>query len=148
LGGVAGTLLATFSLLEALGTRGTLWVACVVNALVGLAAVRWSGTGLSGAAIAPPPAAETLQSPAAGLSVPAGRRKERKRRRREEDRARPPDPRVLRAAVPPTRFVLGAAAITGFAFTLMELVWYRMLAPLLSGSTYTFGLILAVALLV
>ena len=34
----------------------------------------------------------------------------------------------------------------GFAFTLMELVWYRMLAPLLGGSTYTFGLILAVAL--
>ncbi|HKF43426.1 MAG TPA: fused MFS/spermidine synthase, partial [Thermoanaerobaculia bacterium] len=28
----------------------------------------------------------------------------------------------------------------------MELVWYRMLAPLLGGSTYTFGLILAVAL--
>jgi spermidine synthase len=30
---------------------------------------------------------------------------------------------------------------------LMELVWYRMLAPLLGGSTYGFGLILAVALL-
>jgi spermidine synthase len=30
---------------------------------------------------------------------------------------------------------------------LMELVWYRMLAPLLGGSSYTFGLILAVALL-
>ena len=29
----------------------------------------------------------------------------------------------------------------------MELVWYRMLAPLLGGSSYTFGLILAVALL-
>ncbi|HYG65154.1 MAG TPA: fused MFS/spermidine synthase, partial [Thermoanaerobaculia bacterium] len=33
------------------------------------------------------------------------------------------------------------------AFLLMELVWYRMLAPLLGGSSYTFGLILAVALL-
>jgi predicted membrane-bound spermidine synthase len=29
----------------------------------------------------------------------------------------------------------------------MELVWYRMLSPLLGGSSYTFGLILAVALL-
>jgi spermidine synthase len=45
------------------------------------------------------------------------------------------------------RFVLAAAAITGFAFTLMELVWYRILGPLLGGTTYTFGLILAVALL-
>ncbi|HEX7190748.1 MAG TPA: fused MFS/spermidine synthase, partial [Thermoanaerobaculia bacterium] len=42
---------------------------------------------------------------------------------------------------------LAAAAIVGFAFLLMELVWYRMLAPLLGGSTFTFGLILAVALL-
>lgn len=44
------------------------------------------------------------------------------------------------------RFVLAAAAIVGFVFLLMELVWYRMLAPLLGGSSYTFGLILAVAL--
>jgi spermidine synthase/MFS family permease len=43
--------------------------------------------------------------------------------------------------------VLIAAAIVGFVFLLMELVWYRMLAPLLGGTTFTFGLILAVALL-
>lgn len=49
-------------------------------------------------------------------------------------------------AAPPV-FVLFAAMSVGFAFFLMELVWYRMLAPLLGGSTYTFGLILAVALL-
>ena len=40
-----------------------------------------------------------------------------------------------------------AAGVVGFAFLLMELVWYRMLAPLLGGSSYTFGLILAMALL-
>ncbi|MCA1662700.1 MAG: fused MFS/spermidine synthase, partial [Myxococcales bacterium] len=45
------------------------------------------------------------------------------------------------------RFALGAATLVGFVFLLMELVWYRMLAPLLGGSSYTFGLILAVALL-
>lgn len=47
----------------------------------------------------------------------------------------------------PVRLVIVAAALVGFAFLLMELVWYRMLAPLLGGSSYTFGLILAVALL-
>ena len=36
--------------------------------------------------------------------------------------------------------------MVGFAFFLMELVWYRMLGPLLGGSVFTFGLILAVAL--
>ncbi len=44
-------------------------------------------------------------------------------------------------------FILPAAAIVGGVFLLMELVWYRMLAPLLGGSSYTFGLILAIALL-
>jgi spermidine synthase len=39
-----------------------------------------------------------------------------------------------------------ASALVGFAFLLMELVWYRMLSPILGGTTYMFGLILAVAL--
>ena len=44
-------------------------------------------------------------------------------------------------------FIFVAATIVGFAFFLMEIVWYRMLAPLLGGSTFCFGLILATALL-
>jgi spermidine synthase len=46
----------------------------------------------------------------------------------------------------PRRFVYVSAAIVGFAFLLMELVWYRMLSPILGGTTFMFGLILAVAL--
>jgi len=38
------------------------------------------------------------------------------------------------------------AAIVGFAFLALEIVWYRMLAPILGGSSFTFGLVLAVAL--
>lgn len=50
---------------------------------------------------------------------------------------------------PSTRLILfrGAAAVSGFALLLMELVWYRMLTPLLGGTTYTFTVILAVVLL-
>ena len=43
-------------------------------------------------------------------------------------------------------FVYAASALVGFAFLLMELVWYRMLSPILGGTTYMFGLVLAVAL--
>jgi spermidine synthase len=50
------------------------------------------------------------------------------------------------SSVNPT-FVFIAAGLVGFAFFLMEIVWYRMLAPLLGGSTFSFGLILASALL-
>ncbi|MCM2314965.1 MAG: fused MFS/spermidine synthase [Thermoanaerobaculia bacterium] len=44
-------------------------------------------------------------------------------------------------------FTWSAAAVAGFSFLLLELVWYRLLAPILGGSTFTFGLILAMALL-
>ena len=47
----------------------------------------------------------------------------------------------------PARFVLFAAGLVGFAFFLMEIVWYRMLGPLLGGTVFSFGIILAVALL-
>ncbi len=149
LGAVAGTLVSTFSLLEALGTRRTLWAGCAVNALVGLAAVLWSRGGDAAAAPADEPGADMAPArPAAtgvALAKPGKQRKKKGRRRETVEIA--PDPRALRGSGPPARFVLAAAAVTGFAFTLMELVWYRMLAPLLGGSTYTFGLILAVALL-
>ncbi len=49
-------------------------------------------------------------------------------------------------AAAPVAFVLTASTVVGFAFFLMELVWYRMLGPLLGGSVFTFGLILALAL--
>lgn len=52
-----------------------------------------------------------------------------------------------RESAAPPAFVLTAAAVVGFAFLLMELVWYRMLSPLLGGTTFMFGLILAIALL-
>jgi spermidine synthase len=53
----------------------------------------------------------------------------------------------FRASAMPPRLVLIAAALVGFAFLLMELVWYRMLSPLLGGTTFMFGLVLATALL-
>jgi spermidine synthase len=47
----------------------------------------------------------------------------------------------------PRWFVLSGAGIVGFAFFLMEMTWYRMLGPILGGTVFTFGLILAIALL-
>ncbi|MDP9191131.1 MAG: fused MFS/spermidine synthase [Acidobacteriota bacterium] len=46
----------------------------------------------------------------------------------------------------PRHLVTAAAAITGFVFLLMELVWYRMLSPILGGTTFMFALVLAMAL--
>ena len=50
-GAVAGAFLATFLLLEALGNRQTLWLACTVNAAVALAASLASPRCGGGAAL-------------------------------------------------------------------------------------------------
>jgi len=117
LGAVAGAALSTFFLFEAFGTQQTLWLACLVNGLVAVAA-RVASRSLP-----------EHEAPAASTAGPAA------------------VPAAESQAIAPRRFVLGAAAAVGFAFLLMELVWYRMLSPLLGGSTFTFGLILIVALL-
>ncbi|HEY0466329.1 MAG TPA: fused MFS/spermidine synthase, partial [Polyangiaceae bacterium] len=44
------------------------------------------------------------------------------------------------------RFIYAVAALVGFAFLALELVWYRILTPILGGSSLTFGLVLACAL--
>ena len=110
LGAVAGCLLANFVLLEAFGTRRTLWGATVLAACVAIIALAWS-----------------RRLPAVQSEWPA-----------EEDADAP-------SAAP--GFVLFAAGVVGFAFFLMELVWYRMLGPLLGGTVFGFGIILALALL-
>lgn len=65
-------------------------------------------------------------------------------------RAAPAEPREEQPSNAPATNVAWfpplAAGIAGGTFLLMELVWYRMLGPILGGSSYTFGLILAVAL--
>ena len=56
------------------------------------------------------------------------------------------EPAAVKGPALPPALVLLAAALVGFAFLLMELVWYRMLSPILGGTTFMFGLVLAVAL--
>jgi spermidine synthase len=45
-----------------------------------------------------------------------------------------------------SKLPLFAAATSGLTFLLMELVWYRVLSPILGGTTFMFSLVLAVAL--
>jgi spermidine synthase len=121
LGAVAGAAASTFLLFEVFGTRTTLWLACLLNVLVALVA-RAVTRSLPEAEPSAEAASTEVPAEAVSAEVPAG------------------------TALPPRGFVLGAAGLVGFAFFLMELVWYRMLSPLLGGSTFTFGLILVVAL--
>ena len=118
IGALTGTLLTTFFLMEAIGARYTLFFAVAINLLTAVIAIRVSSKA---------PAAES-----ADISAPA-----------EVQPESPPD-RVKGGL--PAGLALATAMLVGFAFFLMELVWYRMLGPVLGGSIYTFGLILATAL--
>ncbi len=121
LGAVLGVALSTFFLLELLGNRLTLWLGCLLNAFAGLAALTLSNQAM----FAPEARQQKHRSgPQPGVGLVPGSEK----------------------AIP-SPLILVASAAAGFAFLLMELVWYRMLGPLLGGSTFTFGLILSIALL-
>jgi len=121
LGAMMGCLGTTFFTLEALGTRRTLWLAALVNMIV--------------AVVARALARRFGDTTGAASTV-----------RQEDGPATAVDGPAPAVPGPPPAFVLAAAAVVGFAFFLMELVWYRMLGPILGGTVYTFGLVLAVAL--
>jgi spermidine synthase len=125
LGAVVGTLAANFLLVEVFGNRLTLWLACLLNGLVAMFARVFSrsGTRISDTTDSTANRSESSATAANASS--------------DADTAMSPGVRWF----PPF-----AAGMVGIAFMLMELVWYRMLAPLLGGSSYTFGLILALAL--
>jgi spermidine synthase len=137
LGAVAGAAATTFFLLEVFGNQRTLWIACLVNLLVALAARALSRSG------APQPAPVALQSEAVAAGPQAAPRPPTPAAPSEPEEPGTLD--IASAASP--KFVLLAAATVGFAFFLMEIVWYRTLGPLLGGTVFTFGLILATALL-
>ena len=126
LGAVAGSLLSTFVALERLGTVRTLVAAALLNAIVAMVAL------VRARALAPVP--QTGPDGFANLAGDAGSASSQAATSKQE-------------APAPRRFVLAAAFVTGFVFFVMELVWYRMLSPILGGTVFTFGLILATVLL-
>jgi spermidine synthase len=125
LGAVLGAALATFFALETLGTRATLTTGCALGFLAGIAAI-----GLSRSLSQPGMARRPSTSHATDTQTPT--------------------PEVASGDAPQPgrdRLLYLTAAVLGFTFFALELVWYRMLGPILGGTAFTFGLILCVALL-
>lgn len=117
-GAVIGAGLANFMLLEAFGNRTVLWSACALNILLAAAALRLSKK----------------------LSFIPHKKTKKQIQKPLQSAAIEQEPSKI-------GIVCVSAGVVGFVFFLMEIVWYRMLGPLLGGTTYTFGLILCIALL-
>lgn len=127
LGAVVGAFVCTFYLIEHLGHRHTLWLACAVNFVAGLIARELSHFP------APESSAEQSAEMTAASAI-------------ESEESETTKPEEAPQNTIPHHFVFFAAGMAGFSFFLMEIVWYRMLSPIMGGTTYTFGLILAIAL--
>lgn len=117
-GAVTGAFIATFLLLQRMGNLRTLLIACAANAVIAAIAF-WL--------------LKDRERAREVVEVPEKKKKEKA---------------IKSPALPvlPRWFAPGAAFASGFAFFLIELVWYRASIPLFGGSVYNFGLILAVAL--
>src|SRR3989442_2367325 len=120
LGAVGGCVFSTFFLLELYGTQATLWLAAALTLLIAVVARTIDRHAVDPASVE--------REPRLATTVPEL------------------DPPANPAFPARTAFLLLASGTVGFAFFLMELVWYRMLGPLLGGSVFTFGLVLAIAL--
>lgn len=127
LGGVVGSVLATYVLIEAFGQKRTIWLGVCLNAFVVLggrellvrgAVEKWPSSRL----VAPERQGKTKGGSVEGPIVPGSNLKQRS-------------------------VLYGLAFVSGFGFFLFEILAYRLLGPLLGGSVFSLGAILSVALL-
>lgn len=135
MGAVLGSFLTTFWMLENLGTRESLYAACAANLVIGLLALAVSRKAVSAAAMEASAAPKAVPGPHSSDGI-----------KKALPRFEGPEEEESPAGLQLAPFVYGGAFLCGFLFFLIELVWYRMLIPLLGGSVYAFGLILTVAL--
>ncbi|MFN8095740.1 MAG: hypothetical protein U0599_26570 [Vicinamibacteria bacterium] len=132
LGGVAGTLVAGFFLVEALGLTGSLWVGAASSALVAAGALALSRLPAE-------PAAPSARRPP---SRPSRRAKERGKKAERTAPAAAPLPRRTLPWPGPRRGVPRRGRLLA-----SEIVWTRALVFFVHNSTYAFSAIVAVYLL-
>lgn len=154
LGAVCGVIVSTFLLLPNFGNRYSLWIACGINLVAALLALlnssryqKPNAKSFQPSLLSKLPILSSLENFVFEIDhQPIAAWNSAKADSDQifvaeicvdEERSRLKAPAVLIYAV---------AGIVGFCFMLMELVWFRMLTPLLGGTTFTFGIILAVAL--
>ncbi len=117
-GAAAGALIGAFVLLPSLGLGRTIWVAVALNVLAGLAAVGLYRSSRKG-----PEGERTEGASLVDLELSEDGQSTRESRSH--------------------RWVLPAITVSGFVAFGWEVVWTRLLAFLLGGSIYSYGLMLA-----
>ncbi len=149
LGGLAGVAASAFFCMESLGAARTLAVAAGINLMVGLSALCLSReTGVRRDVNFPesPESRPDDMSPSMGRMLPKSQDEPQDAAVSGQGHGWPvlgPTGELLEdTSIPSGRFPPVAAFTTGMTFFLMEMVWYRLLSPLLGGTVYTFAITL------
>lgn len=117
-GAILGTIGAGFILIGGVGIAATIHLAAALNVAAGLSAL------LLGSAVRVRPAHRGTETTASGRAAPEA-----------------PELPIVR------RLVILAFAVQGLASLAYEIIWTRVLAIILDGSTYAFSIVLATVLL-
>ena len=123
-GAICGSIFAGFVLLPILGVRSTIYVAAVINIVIGIASIladREMETQASGATDDAPAWNEELQ---VGIGETS-----------------------LAASVDDAKFWMVCAFISGFVTISTQVAWTRMLAMIIGSSTYAFAIVVALFLM-
>lgn len=138
-GAALGALATGFLLLPSLGLRGTTWVGVAMNLIVAGAAwslaVRSARVG-SVAEDGASPAIALAEVPPAVRAAPRTGKKARAVVAAAVSVTAPSPPRPMLAAV--------ALGVSGFLSLALQIVWSRLLAPILGPTTYAFSLVVAI----
>jgi hypothetical protein len=122
-GAICGSIIAGFVLLPNLGVRATIYIAALINILIGSACVIADRQTSSDIAFRkhdlPIPVTDTLQNEDEGLMI----------------------------SVDNAAFWLTCAFISGFVTISTQVAWTRMLAMIIGSSTYAFSVVVALFLL-
>ncbi|MGH9881013.1 MAG: fused MFS/spermidine synthase, partial [Pyrinomonadaceae bacterium] len=122
LGAIGGTLAAGFILLPALGVRATIYIAALINVIIGVIALRADrGNGENATTVADNPVVEQTETPS------------------------PSD--ASDSPVEAQTFWLFCAFVSGFVTISTQVAWTRLLSMIIGSSTYAFSIVVALFLI-
>jgi spermidine synthase len=134
-GAILGTLAAGFILLPQLGVRATIWIAALLNILIGLAAFLIERKGAT---------ASSSSEKAASEEEKEGEKARASFSSSNEDEK---DALATRPALTGKKFWLWCAFVSGFVTISTQVAWTRVLTMIIGSSTYAFSIVVALFLI-
>ena len=123
-GAICGSIVAGFLLLPMLGVRATIYIAAVINIVIGIASILADRQMETQSSVAKDDSPASTEEPQVGIAEIS-----------------------LAKGFSDARFWLACAFISGFVTISTQVAWTRMLAMIIGSSTYAFSIVVALFLM-